>query len=223
MWAEDCSASWDFMLHRSRGFNCSEVPLKNNLAPSAWSRSRSRSTGSRSEGRNLQRDILGQFLDVQSLLKEKCEILYCVDSVYPFSFVFRKRWGLKWKTCVVRKSLPSPDSIQLPKPGYSCTINVFSYWFSSPTLSLLWLFLSLPFFYSISHYFSPSSHRGFSNRLPWLTWAAKWASLYCRTLTTDGEEREPAHTKLHFLSRSKFVTDFFFLFFLFIFTPGALN
>lgn len=92
---------------------------------------------------------------------------------------------------VITKLLLSPDSFQLPMLSCPCTVNVFCYWFSSPTLSLLCLFLSFFAFFmkhSISHYFSPSSHRGFCNLLPWLTWAGKWTLQYFMTLTWRSEQ-----------------------------------
>lgn len=163
MWPEDCSASWDFMLHRRRGFNYSEVTSKKDLTP-ACSRSRSRSTGSRREGMNLQkRQILEQSWVSRCAVTAQGEMwnpVLCRQSLYPFDFV-SKDWDEK---CVIRKPLPSPDSLQLPVLSYSHAVNVVFYWFSSPTVSLLSLFLSFFAFFmkqSISHYFSLSSHRGF--------------------------------------------------------------
>lgn len=55
--------------------------------------------------------------------------------------------------CVIRKPLPSPDSLQLPVLSYSHTVNVGFYWFSSPTVSLLSLFLPFfAFFYETKHF-----------------------------------------------------------------------
>lgn len=130
---------------------------------------------------------------MQSLLKEKCEILCDVDRAHEFAFVCRERWGLRWKMCMITKPLLSPDSLQLPMLSCTCTVNVFCYCFSSPTLSLLCLFLSFCAFFmkqSISHYFSLSSHRGFCNLLPWLTWAGKWALQYFMTLTWRREQTQ---------------------------------
>ena len=140
--------------------------------------------------------------------------MYFVDRVYPFAFIRRERWGLRWKMCVIRKSLPSPDSIQLPVLGYSCAVNVFSYWFSSFTLSLLCLFLSLPSLW----------HTAFPITFPWiltelfLTCCSDWPELESELCYTAwhwslmDKRKNPARTKLHFHTRSKLVVDFFFSF-----------
>lgn len=78
-----------------------------------------------------------------------------------------------------------------------------------------------PFFFSSSssflffmahstvHYFSLSSHRGFSDLLPW---AEKWAWLYFRTLTANGEVREPSSHQIVLSPQEKTCCRFFFLF-----------
>lgn len=64
--------------------------------------------------------------------------------------------------------------------------------FFTHTLPSMSLSLFLCLFYEAQHFplLFPSSHRGFCNLLPWLTWAGKWALQYFMTLTWRSEQTQ---------------------------------
>lgn len=122
-------------------------------------------------------------------------------------------WGLRWSMRMIRKSLPFSYSLQVLVLYNLCTVNAFSYWFSSLVPSFLCLSLfTLAFFCGTLH--CPLCYTRVCTEA-FLTYCPDLSELKSELDYISGhwllieKQENPAHTKQNFHPQSKLVADFF--------------